>query len=220
MEETHMVSNRTTNEKARQEGYHWNRSAEFATYNSVLGYYQAQACLEHAHGPALLDLACGDGAIAAVLAEHFKRVVAVDASGCQLAEAKRRLPHAEFHECLIEDLNTDEKFDTVTMLNILEHVSDSQAVLKKAASVMKNDGVMIVHVPNEEAINRRIAVAMGTITSLGELSPFDIDIAGHRRSYSMDTLIREAENAGLRVKATGGVFYKQLSMAQMDWFLS
>jgi 2-polyprenyl-3-methyl-5-hydroxy-6-metoxy-1,4-benzoquinol methylase len=185
----------------------------------VLGYYQAQSCLEHAKGPAVLDLACGDGLLTQNYRGHFDRVVGVDASSVHLAQARERLPDVEFHESLIEDLNIDEKFDSVFMLNILEHVEDPLLVLRKAASFAKDDGVLIVHVPNANAINRQIAVLMGTLESCEELSPFDINVVGHRRSYTLETLTAEVEKAGLKVKSSGGVFYKMLSTPQMDWFL-
>jgi len=60
---------------------------------------------------------------------------------------------------------------------------------------------------------------MGTLTECEELSPFDIQIVGHRRSYSLKTLCADIEQAGLKVSQTGGVFYKSLSTPQMDWFL-
>jgi hypothetical protein len=78
---------------------------------------------------------------------------------------------------------------------------------------------MIVHVPNANAINRRLAVKMGTLTSCDELSPFDLNIVGHRRAYTLKTLTKDINEAGLSVTRTGGVFYKMLSTPQMDWFL-
>jgi len=136
-----------------------------------------------------------------------------------LVEARKRLPLAEFHECLVEELQLTEKFDSVTILDLLEHVVDPIALLQKAASFLNNNGVLIIHVPNAYAINRRLAVLMGTLEHCEELSPFDLQIAGHRRSYSMKTLCLDIEKAGLHVEKTGGIFYKMLSTAQMDWFL-
>jgi 2-polyprenyl-3-methyl-5-hydroxy-6-metoxy-1,4-benzoquinol methylase len=206
-------------EKEKQEGFAWARSVNYDEYNSVLGHYQVQACLEHARGSAALDLACGDGLLTKLFSERFPRVVAVDASGTHLAEARKRMPQVEFHESLIEEFESDEKFDSVFLLNILEHVADPLLVLRKAAGFLKDDGVLIVHVPNAGAINRRIAVLMGTLESCEELSPFDVHVAGHRRSYTLETFTADIVAAGLKVKATGGVFYKMLSTPQMDWFL-
>ena len=206
-------------EKARQEAFPWARSQMFSDYNGILGFYQAQACLEHARGNTLLDIPCGDGTLTRILAPHFRRVVGVDASGAHLARARAALPNAELHEALIEEFSPSERFDTVTMINILEHVVDPVAVLQKGASLLSERGVLLVHVPNAHAINRRLAVLMGTLTECEELSPFDIQVAGHRRSYSLATLCADIERAGLRVVASGGVLYKMLSTTQMDWFL-
>jgi 2-polyprenyl-3-methyl-5-hydroxy-6-metoxy-1,4-benzoquinol methylase len=206
-------------EKSRQEAFPWARAAVYGNYNAVLGAYQAKSCLEHARGESLLDLPCGDGLLTSHLAGRFRRVVGVDASSKHLAEARLRLPGAEFHESLIEEFRTEERFGTITMLNILEHVVDPVEVLSKTSSLLEEGGVLVIHVPNAEAVNRRLAVLMGTLESCEELSPFDIHVAGHRRSYTMDTLVADVEAAGLRMQATGGVFYKSLSTPQMDWFL-
>src|SRR6187551_3052076 len=101
------------------------------------------------------------------------------------------------------------------MLDVLEHVIDPVLLLKKAATFMKDDGIMIVHVPNAEAINRKMNVIMGTLKTCEELSPFDINIAGHRRSYTLELLQKDIREAGLKVKKTGGIFFKVLSTPQM-----
>jgi len=105
------------------------------------------------------------------------------------------------------------------MLNILEHVIDPVLALKGAASCLREDGILIGHVPNALAVNRVIARIMGTLTDEYELSPYDINVAGHRRSYDMRSLVDDFESAGLEVISTGGIFYKMLSTPQMDWFL-
>jgi 2-polyprenyl-3-methyl-5-hydroxy-6-metoxy-1,4-benzoquinol methylase len=207
-------------EKALQEGFSWARTGVYEGYNAWLGHYQAKACIEHARGTSLLDMPCGDGSLTALMAPHFDRVVGLDASSKHLALAKQNLPGVELYEGLIEDFETDERFDTITMLNVLEHVSDPVGVLRKAASLLTNDGVLLVHVPNAHAVNRRLAVHMGTLTECEELSPFDINVVGHRRSYSLASLRADIAAAGLGVTATGGVFYKMLSTPQMDWFLA
>ncbi len=206
-------------EKRRQDNLPWERSKYHTDYNSVLAHYKVISCLEHARGDSLLDLASGDGMITSIFASHFRRIVGVDASSVHVAEARKRMPGARFYENLIEDFETDERFDSVFLLDILEHVIDPVNALRKAANFLTADGVLIAHVPNALAVNRRLAVLMGTLLSCEELSPFDLQIAGHRRAYSMASLVRDVESAGLNVTASGGIFYKMLSTAQMDWFL-
>ena len=162
---------------------------------------------------------CGDGLLTKMFAEKFERIVGVDASVPHIKAARELLPEVEFHEWLIESLELDEKFDSVSMLDVLEHVIDPVELLKKAATLLKDDGVMIVHVPNSNAINRKLNVIMGSLKSCDELSPFDINIAGHRRSYTLESLEKEVTNAGLKPNSLRRNFLKMLSTPQMDWFL-
>lgn len=205
-------------EKMRQQLFSYNRS-EYSDYNSILAFFQAQSIIENTKGDSLLDLACGDGTITAMLSTKFKRIVGVDASKSHLIKAREKSPKVEFQESLIESFETKEIFDVVTMLNILEHVINPVLTLKKASSFLKDDAFLIVHVPNALAVNRRIARIMGTLIDEYELSPYDINIAGHRRSYNRNLLIKDFKKAGLKVISAGGIFYKSLSTAQMDWFL-
>lgn len=213
------VQEQQINEKERQAQFPWNRSQYHSEYNAVLAEYKVKSCLEHAHGTSALDLACGDGLMTAMFRQHFKQIVGVDASEKHLIEARKRVPDADFHPCLIEELNLEQKFDSVFMLDVLEHVVDPIYVLQKAVSFLEDEGTLIVHVPNAHAINRRIAVLMGTLETCEELSPFDINVAGHRRYYTLDILQADIQKAGLTIKTMGGIFYKMLSTAQMDWFL-
>ena len=206
-------------EKTRQQSILWDRSSDYSDYVSILAFFQTQSVLENAQGDSLLDLACGDGTITSMLSSKFNRVVGVDASGSHLVKAREKCPKAEFHESLIETFETQEKFDTVTMLNILEHVINPVVTLQKAACFLKDDGILIVHVPNALGVNRVIARIMGTLVDEYELSPYDINVAGHRRSYDRNLLVKDIQSAGLKVVSTGGIFYKMLSTPQMDWFL-
>ncbi len=211
---------RESKEKQHQEQFVWSRSTFHSEYNRYLAQYKVESCMENIRGESLLDLACGDGMMTEMFAKKMSRVVGVDANGKHLADARLRLPSAEFHECLVEELVIGERFDTVTMLDLLEHVVDPIDLLQKAAGFLNDNGVLIIHVPNAYAINRRLAVLMGTLTECEELSPFDLQIAGHRRSYSIASLCEDIEKAGLHIERTGGIFYKMLSTAQMDWFLN
>ncbi|MBC16631.1 MAG: hypothetical protein CL942_06220 [Desulfovibrio sp.] len=206
-------------EKKRQDLFPWQRSKYHADYNQILVHYKTKSCLEYATGSSLLDIACGDGSLTKIFSEHFEHVHGVDASSKHIKAAEKRVPGALFTECLIEDFECDRKFDSIFMLDLLEHVIDPVKVLLKASEMLNDHGRMIVHVPNCDAVNRKIAVLMGTLTSCDELSPFDIDVLGHRRAYNLTSLCEDIETAGLRVIDKGGIFYKMLSTPQMDWFL-
>src|SRR5690349_20027295 len=102
-------------EKEQQETYSWDRTL-FSDYNQILVHYQALSCIENSKEGSLLDLACGEGIMTAYFASRFNRVVGVDAASVHLEKARKRLPQVEFHEALIEDFETYEKFDNVFLL--------------------------------------------------------------------------------------------------------
>lgn len=205
-------------EGLRQEKLTWSRDSTSEWY-SILAHFQAQSIIEIGRPPSLLDLACGDGTITSLLQKHFTRVVGVDASAKQIEKASQRCPAAEFHISLVGEFQTKEKFDTVIMIMLLEPVIDPVQTLKAAANHLKPNGVLIAQVPNALAVNRRIAKIMSTLKDEYELSPWDINVAGHRRSYDMRLLEDDFKSADLEIISTGGIFYKMLSTPQIDWFL-
>lgn len=207
------------NETKRQRKIFWQRSSHHQEYCVIVGYFQAKSVIKATEGGNLLDIACGDGSITKILETHFERVMGVDASRKHLTKAQKNCPKAEFHESLIEDFNTEERFDVITMFNLLEHVKNPVKILKKASSFLKEDGKLIVHVPNAMAVNRVLAKIMGTLIDEYELSPFDKKVAGHRRSYDLHLLKKDIEKAGLKLISSGGIFYKMLSTPQMNWLL-
>jgi len=206
-------------ELLRQEAIPWERGKYLKAYEQTLGEYIVKSVIENMKSPSLLDIACGNGLITSMLAPHFKRVVGVDASESLIRKARESYPHIEFEHALAEDYRPAEKFSTITILNLLEHVVDPVSLLASVSENLTSDGVLIVNVPNALAVNRRIAVLMGTLESEYELSPFDLNIAGHRRYYDLETLVVDVEAAGLRVVRKSGVFYKMLSSPQLNWFL-
>ena len=216
-------------ELARQQQFKWTRTGCHPEYNKQLSKYKVLSCLEQVElyygeqnlsAKSLLDIACGDGFITEQLAKSFGKVVGIDANSQVIEKARQRLPGAVFCNSLAEEFTTSERFDVVTLLDLLEHVQSPVDLLRHLKSYLKPDGVIVIHVPNAQAINRELNVLMGSLTHCEELSPFDIEIAGHRRSYTMQSLIDDVKQAGLVPVDNGGIFLKLLSTPQMDFLLS
>jgi hypothetical protein len=72
--------------------------------------------------------------------------------------------------------------------------------------------------PNAHAPSRQIAVKMGLITHNSAVTPAESE-HGHRRTYSLDTLERDAVAAGLKVTHRSGIFFKALANFQWDRLL-
>jgi len=195
-------------------------------FDVILGGYQIRNILEHAKYGSLLDLGCNDGSLTAqlIMGGNFTRVVGVDADTRKVELMRKPLrflnpthkpkPY-EVHCSAIEDFDTEEKFDTVTLINVLEHVDDSLQVLKKAEWWLAPEGRIIIHVPNALGLNRQLGFRMGLIQDMEELSQGDLELE-HQRFYDPWTLRKDIMDAGLKVEGIGGVMLKPFSNAQMQ----
>jgi hypothetical protein len=72
--------------------------------------------------------------------------------------------------------------------------------------------------PNANAASRQIAVLMGLISHNAAITPAE-DQHGHRITYSLDTLERDAVAGGLEVIHRSGIFFKALANFQWDLLL-
>ncbi|HWA60810.1 MAG TPA: class I SAM-dependent methyltransferase [Caulobacteraceae bacterium] len=165
---------------------------------------------------ACLQVGCAHGDQTSLLVERFASVTVVEAAR-PFIEAARAVvgDKARFVESLIEAYDTDERYDTILFSHVLEHVDDAVVALAKLKSLLAPGGRLFVIVPNAEAASRRIAVKMGVLEHLEDLSEADVG-AGHRRVYRLDTLCRDVTRAGLRIADSGGVFFKPLANFQFN----
>ena len=72
--------------------------------------------------------------------------------------------------------------------------------------------------PNANAPSRQIAVKMGLITHNAAVTSAEAE-HGHRRTYTLDALERDAVAAGLKVVHRSGIFFKALANFQWDRLL-
>lgn len=165
-------------------------------------------------GDSCLDVGSRGGCQTEHVVRHFPTVVAIDAVEEHLVELRRRFPQIRTAVSLIEEYETEERFDCAIMIGFLEHVIDPVGVLRKCRSLLKPGGRVMIGVPNARSLHRHIGVAMGMLPRCDALTEND-DKIGHRRVYSWDTLRTDIVAAGLTVRHMWGGFLKPLSSGQM-----
>ena len=69
------------------------------------------------------------------------------------------------------------------------------------------------------ALSRRLALEMGLVASLSDLTENDHK-HGHRRTYTLETLIEEVTAAGFHVAEASGIVFKILADFQLNKLLS
>jgi 2-polyprenyl-3-methyl-5-hydroxy-6-metoxy-1,4-benzoquinol methylase len=104
-----------------------------------------------------LDIGGGTGWQLGLLRDSDHRVthttvVDIDAAAADVARSSGH----EFHGQRLEDFESDERFDVVLMLNLIEHVADPAEMLRKVRSLLSEHGRVIVKTPNADAWDARL----------------------------------------------------------------
>lgn len=168
----------------------------------------------------VLELGCFKGDFTRRLLERFADVTCVEASREAVKEAKKRLgSNAEFMHGTFEQISLSRQYDNIVMTHVLEHLDDPVAVLRRVNDEwLAKEGRAFIVCPNANAASRQIAVKMGLIPNNASVTPSEA-AHGHRCTYSLDTLERDAVAAGLKVVYRSGIFFKALANFQWDKLL-
>jgi len=151
-----------------------------------------------------------------IFAQYFENLVVVDGSEYYINTVRKSLSrkNVRYHVSLFEDFETDEKFETIILARILEHLENPIALLKKARNWLTKKGGMHIIVPNATSLHRRIGKAMGLLKELNDFSERDRQL-GHKRVYDKKLLLEHVNKANLKVERLQGILLKPLSNAQM-----
>jgi glycosyltransferase involved in cell wall biosynthesis/protein-L-isoaspartate O-methyltransferase len=136
-------------------------------------------------GDEVLEIGAGHGTITERLVEHGSSVTATELSERGVGELQRRFADRPNFRALHGDVlagSTDRVYDTVVMVNVLEHIEDDAAALSAILDTMAPGGHLVVYVP-----------------ALARLySEFDRQV-GHYRRYRRTSLASLVSQAGFEV---------------------
>jgi 2-polyprenyl-3-methyl-5-hydroxy-6-metoxy-1,4-benzoquinol methylase len=151
---------------------------------------------------------------------YFDDITCVEASIEAIELARKQLgTKVNFVNGLFEEVALPVKYDNIVLTHVLEHLDEPVTVLKKVNDEWLSDnGRFFLVCPNANAPSRQIAVKMGLISHNTAITPAELE-HGHRITYTLDTLERDAKAAGLNVVYRSGIFFKALANFQWDRLL-
>jgi 2-polyprenyl-3-methyl-5-hydroxy-6-metoxy-1,4-benzoquinol methylase len=169
----------------------------------------------------LLELGSFKGDFTKRFLVRFDDVTCVEASAAAIGQARQRLgDKVTFVHSTFETATLGRRYDNVVLTHVLEHLDDPVRILKRInAEWLAEKGRLFLVCPNANAPSRQIAVKMGLISHNAAVTPEEAD-HGHRRTYALDTLERDATAAGLAVIHRSGIFFKALANFQWDRLLN
>jgi len=143
---------------------------------------------------AILDIGCAHGTLLVAVAPLARSVSGVDMSADAIAEAHKRLPGAALAAA---DVQTklpfpDAFFDTVFMLDVLEHLARPADAMKEISRVLSVGGTLVLSTPN----------ANSPIRWLKGDRWFGVRDPGHVLLYTRFTLLYLLRVAGFKILRT------------------
>lgn len=111
-----------------------------------------------------LDVGCGGGLLSESLARLGASVTAIDPSTPLVERAQQHALHDPRTESIdyragvaIEDLS-DEQYDIICILEVIEHATDVDSILYAASSLLKPDGVLFISTMNRTWKSHALAI--------------------------------------------------------------
>lgn len=168
----------------------------------------------------LLELGSFNGSFTEKVLPYFDDITCVEASDEAIAHAKKKIgAKVKFINSLFEEVILPSKYENIILTHVLEHINNPIQVLKRINDEWLSDnGRFFLVCPNANAPSRQIAVKMGLISHNTAITSSEKK-HGHKITYTLDTLERDAKTAGLKVIYRTGIFFKALANFQWDKLL-
>ena len=169
----------------------------------------------------LLELGSYNGSFTSRFLPYFDDITCVEASNVAINEAMKTLgDKVTFVHATFETVALPRQYGNIVLTHVLEHLDDPVLVLRRINKEwLAEGGRLFLVCPNANAPSRQIAVKMGLITNNTAITPAEAE-HGHRITYTLDTLERDARLAGLKVIHRSGIFFKALANFQWDRLLN
>lgn len=129
-------------------------------------------------GESVLDIGCSQGIAELILAREGKKAVGIDIEESVIAYANEALQsqsdsvkrNVKYFVSSVFDYESDQKFDTVILTEVMEHFTSSSSLLHKVKNFLAEEGTIVITVP------------------FGVNDYFD-----HKKTYYMLNLLEEVE---------------------------
>ena len=147
----------------------------------------------------LLDIGTNMGFFLRKASDYGYNVEGVEPSP-SLSEIARKQFGLKIHTAFVEqaDLQPND-YDLITLIDVLEHVKDPKGILRKCFDLLKQDGILVIKVPNGNYVHLKMRLAK----LLKKREGLDIwDCFEHVSHYKPNTFKRLVTNEGFEIIET------------------
>lgn len=166
-----------------------------------------------------LELGAGSGIFSNKLLAICEAVDSVEGSKvlCTRLREKNNPRHAIIHS-LFEEFRPVRRYDNVIASFVNEHMDDVSIIYRIAREALLPGGILFIIVPNNMALSRQLAKAMGIMKQVSDLTAGDLHM-GHCRTYNLSELQQEVSTNNFNIEQTGGLLLKPFADFQMKYLL-
>ena len=166
---------------------------------------EASNYTDFSQSPEWLDLGCHAGQFMSIVKDVHK----VNVTGIDDWDLKEQWTEDEYTYYQF-DLNKDwseilkgNKFHVISALEVIEHIIDTDAFLKRCNNVLHSNGLLIISTPNINCLRNRIIVPLGKYPAFMEYR----NIIHHVRLYNIATIKEHLKKYGFQIKKISGVSF-------------
>lgn len=143
----------------------------------------------------LLDIGYGDGSFLYKVKNEGFEVFGLDVSSEAFKIVNEKMGfNRNIFNCELEDCKfPDNYFDVITLFHVLEHLPDPKKTLYEIEKIIKNDGILIVSVPNIDSF----------IFKVFKRFWFSLDVPRHYYHFSIDTISKILKLTGFEIIKIG-----------------
>lgn len=195
-------------------GRWWDPNSEFKPLHDInplrLDYIDRLAPLANRH---VIDIGCGGGLLTEGMATRGAQVIGIDMGNAPLSVARLHQHESgldiDYQQATAEQMAAGQagNFDTVTCMEMLEHVPDPAATIAACAQLIRDDGRVFLSTINRNPKAYLFAI-VGAEYLLRLLPRGTHDYAKFIRPSEMETWAREA---GLQLVDLTGMSYNPLT---------
>jgi len=157
-------------------------------------------------GKRALDVGCGAGLLCEPLARLGAQVTGIDAAPENIEAAKAHAAKQglgiDYRATGIESLGSEETFDLVTSMEVIEHVTDPALFVRGLARAMASGGLLVLSTPNRTAASRLAMITL--VEGLGMIPKGTHDWKKFLTPEELEALLA---GAGLKVTERRGIAF-------------
>jgi len=115
----------------------------------------------------------------------------------------------------LEEFNSFDKYDLIILSSVLHEVVDKVKFVEKLRSLCGKDTLVYINVPNAKSFHRQLAVVMGIIDDVTDISFTQLKMQQLSKPFTMETLRSFLNQFGFSVIDAGTLFFKPFTHEQM-----